>query len=172
MPLPVPREVWLGAFAGAALMGAWALFTRIPPMHVQIGLSRSDMPVPLGYQLSVFPAFGAFVGALGLDILRGDARRTWLPRALLVLSLGLLSVARLTRTLPLSGHALFLFGALAYALGPPPDRDSPLLLALVAPALLVVAWCKLAVWGDPVWFSASAALGTSVGAMLARAARA
>jgi len=43
---------------------------------------------------------------------------------------------------------------------------------LLAPALLVVAWCKLVVWGDPTWFCASAVLGALVGGALARAARA
>lgn len=159
------------ASAVAATLGAWALLSRLEPMHVQIGLSRVDATVPLGYQLSVFPAFGAFVGALALDVARGEERRTWGPRALLVVLLGVLAVARVAGALPLSGHALFLFGALAYEIAPPSDRDSPTVLTLVAPALLVVAWCKLAVWGDPLWLAASAGLGALAGAVLARAAR-
>jgi hypothetical protein len=111
------------------------------------------------------------VGALALDVARGDERRTWGPRALLVASLGLLAVARLAGALPLRGHALFLFGALAYEIAPPSDRDSTAVLTLVAPALLVVAWCKLVVWGDPLWLGASAVLGALVGAALARVAR-
>jgi len=172
MTAPVPRAALVLASGAVATVGAWALFTRLEPMNVQVGLSRIDATVPLGYQLSVFPAFGAFVGALVLDVASGDERRTWGPRALLVLSLGLLAVARLAGALPLSGHALFLFGVLGYEIAPPSDRDSTAVLTLLAPALLVVAWCKLVVWGDPIWFCASAVLGALVGGALARAARA
>jgi len=160
------------AFAGLAGLAAWLVFSRLPPMAVRVGFSASDAAVPLGYQLSVFPAFGAFCGALALDVTRGDDRRTWLPRLGLVATIGLLSVARVAGTLPLSGHALFLFAVLGYELAPPTDRDAPLALALVIPSLLVVGWCKLVVWGDPGWFAASAALGAGVGAVLARIARA
>jgi hypothetical protein len=170
--LPPPRAAFVLSSAAVVTFAAWALFARLAPMHVQIGLSHVDATVPLGYQLSVFPAFGAFMGALALDVVRGDQRRTWGPRALLIASLGLLAVARLTGALPLSGHACFLFGALAYEIAPPSDRDSTAVLTLVAPALLVVAWCKLVVWGDPLWLGASAVLGALVGGALARAARA
>ncbi len=166
------RLLILAAFAAASTAIAWVVFTRLSPMHVLVGTQRTDATVPLGYQLSVFPAFGAFVGGLALDVGRGEARRSWGPRALLVGSLGLLAVARLAGAVPLSGHGLFLCGATAYALGPPPDRDATTTLALVAPALMVVAWCKLVVWGDPLWLGASAVLGALVGAGLARAARA
>lgn len=155
-----------------ATTAAWVAFSRLPPMPARIGWAAIETPVPLGYQLSVFPAFGAFLGALALDMLRGDARRTWLYRGLLVTSVGLLSVARLAGLLPLSGHALFLFAMLGYEVAPPSDRDSTTCLALVVPALLVVVWCKLVVWGDPIWLCASAALGASLGLLLARAARA
>jgi hypothetical protein len=172
MRTPVPRAAWLVGFAGVATAAAWAIFTRMPPLPVRVGTAALGTSVPLGYQLSVFPAFGAFVGALALDGLRGEARRTWLYRGLLVGSIGLLAVARLAGVLPLSGHALFLFGVLGYEVAPPSDRDSTTSLALVVPALLVVAWCKLVVWGDPVWFCTSAVLGAALGAVLARAARA
>jgi hypothetical protein len=172
MRSPVPRAAWLVLFAGAATATAWVLFTRLPPIPVRVGTATLGGSVPLGYQLSVFPAFGAFLGALVLDGLRGEARRTWLFRALLVASIGLLAIARLAGVLPLSGHACFLFAVLGYEIAPPSDRDSTAALALVVPALLVVAWCKLVVWGDPLWFCASAVLGGAVGAVLARAARA
>lgn len=168
----VPRLAWVLTFAVLAGLLAWAVFSRLPPMIVRVGFSASEATVPLGYQLSVFPAFGAFCGALALDIARADDRRTWLPRVALVAATGLLSVARVAGTLPLSGHALFLFAVLGYELAPPTDRDAPLSLALVIPSLLVVGWCKLVVWGDPLWFSASAVLGTALGAVLARLARA
>jgi hypothetical protein len=171
MTAPVPRAALVLASAAATTLAAWAVFSRLEPMHVQIGLSRVDTTVPLGYQLSVFPAFGAFVGALVLDVTRREERRTWWARALLVGLLGVLAVARVAGALPLSGHALFLFGALAYEVAPPSDRDSVTVLTLVTPALLVVAWCKLVVWGDPLWLGASALLGALVGAALARIAR-
>jgi len=161
------------ALAGAAIatLAAWAVFARMPAMPVRVGPIVTDTMVPLGYQLSVFPAFGAFVGALALDVARGIDRPTWLPRAMLLASTGSLAAARLTGTLPLSGHALFLFGVLAYELAPPSGRDSHVSLALVIPALLVVGWCKLVVWGDPLWLGASAVLGALIGVALARIAR-
>jgi hypothetical protein len=161
------------ALAGAALttVTAWAVFARMPAIPVRVGPIVTDTMVPLGYQLSVFPAFGAFVGALALDLFRGNERPTWLPRAMLLASTGSLAAARLTGTLPLSGHALFLFAMLAYELARPAGRDSHVSLALVIPALLVVGWCKLVVWGDPLWFGVSTVLGVLIGAALARIAR-
>jgi hypothetical protein len=150
---------------------AWAVFAHLPPMAVRVGRTLTDATVPLGYQLSVFPALGAFLAALALDASRGDDRRTWLPRALLVLLTGTLATVRLAGLLPLSGHALFLFAVLGHELAPPTDRDAPLSLALVIPALLVVGWCKLVVWGDPTWTGVSAVVGLGLGAVLARAAR-
>jgi len=72
MTAPVPRAALVLASGAAATLGVWALFARLEPMHVQVGLSRIDATVPLGYQLSVFPAFGAFIGALGLDVASGE----------------------------------------------------------------------------------------------------
>lgn len=167
----VPRVAWVLAFASAALLVAWTVFARLPPMSVRVGRAAIDAVVPLGYQLSVFPAFGAFTGALALDAVRGDDRRTHLPRVALIVLTGLLAVARIGGALPLSGHGLFLFAVLGYELAPPTDRDAPLSLALVIPALLVVGWCKLVVWSDPAWFGLSALLGVALGAALARLAR-
>jgi len=169
---PLPRLAWVLTFAVLAGLLAWAVFSRLPPMVVRVGFAASGATVPLGYQLSVFPVFGAFCGALALDVTRADDRRTWLPRAALVAITGLLSVARIAGTLPLSGHALFLFAVLGYELAPPTDRDAPVSLALVIPSLLVVGWCKLVVWEDPLWFGVSAVLGAAIGVVLARVARA
>jgi hypothetical protein len=168
----IPRTGWVLAAAAASSLIAWAVFGRVEPMRVMVGTVLTEASVPLGYQIAVFPAFGAFVGALTLDVSRAEERRSWVPRALVVASTGALSLARLAGALPLSGHALFLFALLGYEIAPPSDRDANLSLALVLPALLVVGWCKLVVWGDPVWFAASAALGLAVGVLLARAARA
>lgn len=181
-----PHQHWrplFGSLRGAtALLGAafataaaWAAFAQMPPMPVRVGHVILETTVPLGYQLSVFPAFGAFLAALALDVARGDDRRTWVPRALLLASTGLLATARLMGALPLSGHGLFLFAALAYELAPPPGRDAQdahVSLSLAIPGLLVVGWCKLVVWGDPLWFGVSAVLGTLIGVALARVARA
>ncbi|HEY1695259.1 MAG TPA: hypothetical protein VGG39_23990 [Polyangiaceae bacterium] len=167
----MPRPAWLLAFAVAAALAAWAVFAHLPPMPVRVGRAAIDAVVPLGYQLSVFPAFGAFAGAVLLDALRGDDRPTLLPRAALVVVTSLLALGRLGGALPLSGHTLFLFAVLGYELAPPTDRDAPLSLALVIPALLVVGWSKLVVWSDPAWFGASALAGLVLGAALARAAR-
>jgi hypothetical protein len=167
----VPRTAWVLGAASAALLVAWAVFARLPPMSVRVGRAAVDAVVPLGYQLSVFPAFGAFVGALALDAVRGDDRPTLLPRAGLVVLTGMLAVARIGGALPLSGHGIFLFAVLGYELAPPTDRDAPASLALVIPALLVVGWCKLVVWSDPAWFGLSAVVGCALGAALARVAR-
>jgi len=88
MRTPVPRAAWLVGFAVAATAAAWAIFAHLPPLPVRVGTAALGASVPLGYQLSVFPAFGAFVGALALDCVRGEARRTWLFRAALVGSIG------------------------------------------------------------------------------------
>jgi hypothetical protein len=170
----------LGCAAVAGVL-AWAAFSRIAPMPVRVGLAVRGGTVPLGYQVSVFPAFGAFLGALALDVARRHDRRSWIPRALLVACTSLLALSRLAGALPLSGHALFLFAVLGYDLAPPtadraaasaPASQAVVSLALVIPSLLVVGWCKLVVWQDPLWFSASAVLGLALGGMLARAARA
>ena len=166
-----PRTSWIVAGALLAAAAAWVVFSRMPPMPVRVGRYVTDATVPIGYQLSVFPAFGGFLAALAVDVARGRDRRSWLPRALLVALTGTLSIARLTGALPLSGHALFLLAALAYELTPPTGRDAQVSLALVIPALLVVGWCKLVVWGDPLWFGASALLGCAIGVALARTAR-
>jgi hypothetical protein len=168
---PLPRTGLLLVFSAVVTAVAWAAFARLAAMPVRLGMSAVDAAVPLGYQVSVFPVFGAFVGALALDVARAEARRTWLPRLLLVGTLCSLATARVAGALPLSGHALLLFGVLAYAITAPADRDAHVLAALAAPALLVVAWCKLVVWGDPGWFGASAVLGAVAGAVVARIAR-
>jgi hypothetical protein len=169
---PVPRIAWVLGSAALAVLVAWAVFASVPPMAVHVGRSITGAVVPLGYQLSVFPAFGAFLGALALDFARGDDRRALLSRTALVGITGVLAVVRIAGAIPLSGHALFLFAVLGYELAPPADRDAHVSLALVIPALLVVGWCKLVVWEDPAWFGASAVLGGLLGAALARAARA
>jgi hypothetical protein len=172
LPRHVPRLAWALAGAAAACALATAYFVRVEPMHVMVGRTMTAASVPLGYQLSVFPALGAFVAMLALDLARGEHRRTWPWRALLVAATGTLAAARLTGALPLGGHAIFLFAVLGYELAPPTDRDSQGVLGLVMPGLLVVGWCKLVVWSDPVWFAASAAIGLGLGAVLARLARA
>lgn len=168
---PLPRTAVLLTLSAGATAAAWVVFAHLPAMPVRIGMSAVDAAVPLGYQVSVFPAFGAFVAGLAMDVAHARARRTWLPRLLLLGLLCALAVARVAGALPLSGHALFLFGVLSFAVTAPADRDAHVLAALAAPALLVVAWCKLVVWGDPAWFGASAVLGATAGAVLARIAR-
>jgi hypothetical protein len=176
---PVPRGAWLLAGAAVATALACAVFASMPPMQVHVGRAVMSTTVPIGYQLSVFPAFGAMLASIVLDLGGRDGAdparrarlRTSVARALLVAITGGLSVARLAGALPLSGHALFLFAALAYALVPPTDRDAPVVLGTAIPALLVVGWSKLVVWGDPVWFGVSAVLGTAIGAALARVSR-
>jgi hypothetical protein len=173
---PVPRAAWLLAGAAVATALACAVFASMPPMPVRVGRAVMSTTVPIGYQLSVFPAFGVMLASMVLDLGRaGHADRaqvrTVVARALLVAVTGGLSVARIAGALPLSGHALFLFAALGYALVPPTDRDAPLVLGTAIPALLVVGWSKLVVWGDPMWFGVSAVLGAAIGAALARVAR-
>jgi hypothetical protein len=169
---PIPRLAWVLTVATLTSLTAWMVFSQVPPLAVRVGGAVTNAFVPLGYQLSLFPAFGALLGALALDIARGDDRRTWGPRAALFACTGLLGIARLAGAVPLSGHAVFLFAVLGYELAPPTDRDAHVSLVLVIPALLVVGWYKLAVWGDSPWFCVSALLGVSLGAVLARIARA
>src|SRR5271155_5206887 len=68
---PVPRLPWGLTFSVLPGLLAWPVFSRLPPMVVRVGFAASGATVPLGYQLSVFPAFGAFCGALALDLTRG-----------------------------------------------------------------------------------------------------
>jgi hypothetical protein len=166
----VPRAVWLLAGAALATAVACAVFASMPPMRVHVGRAVMSTTVPIGYQLSVFPAFGAMLASIVLDLGRGTLRSA-IVRGVLVAVTGGLSVARIAGALPLSGHALFLFAAVSYALFPPADRDAPVVLGTAIPALLVVGWSKLVVWGDPGWFAASALIGAVVGVALARLSR-
>jgi hypothetical protein len=167
---PLTRAFWLLAGAAAATALACAVFAALPPMPVRVGRAVLATNVPLGYQLSVFPAFGVMLASLALDLVRGPARGA-AAKAALVGVTGFLSVARIAGALPLSGHAMFLFAAASYVVSPPADRDAPVLLSAAIPALLVVGWSKLVVWGDPAWFAASAVLGAGIGAALARVSR-
>jgi hypothetical protein len=167
-PWRIPGVLAAAAIATAA---AWAIIARLPPMTVRVGVGAIASTVPLDYQLSVFPTFGAFAGALALDVVCGQERRSVLPRVALLAVTSLAALSRLAGQTPLSGHALFLFAAIAYEVAPPAEGDAPVSLALVIPALLVVGWYKLVVWGDGPWFAASAVLGLALGAALARAAR-
>jgi hypothetical protein len=164
--------LWAIAAAGAATAIAWVVFSRLPPMPVRIGSASIDALVPTQYQVSVFPAFAAFVALLAIDVARGRAQKTWWPRAALVAVTGALAIVRLGGAIPISGHALFLGAALAYALAPPVDRAAHVLVAAVIPGLLVTGWYMLVVWGDGGWFAASLALGAAIGALLARRGRA
>jgi hypothetical protein len=166
------RTAWILAAASASTALAWLALEPTQAAEVQIGDTLTKASVLRGYQLSVFPALGAFVGALALDASRAQDPRSLRPRAVLVASAVLLSIGRLAGALPLCGHALALFAILGYELAPPSSRDAHLSLALAVPALLVVGWCKLVVWGDPAWFGLSAALGLAIGTWLARRARA
>jgi hypothetical protein len=133
--------------------------------------------VPAHYQASVFPAFVWFAGSLGLDMLKRRDRRTWVPRAALLASTGLLATARLGGALPLSGHAVFLAAVIGYALAPPralkwPAASEAPAAWLAAPGLAITAWYKLALWNDPGWLTASIVTGGAIGFSCARWARA
>jgi hypothetical protein len=185
--------LWAIVAAGAATVVAWVVFSRLPPMPVRMGSVSIDALVPTQYQVSVFPAFAAFVALLAIDVARAQARHTWAPRAALVAVTGVFALVRLSgaegarvlgsgaegvrvlgsgSAIPISGHALFLGAALAYALAPPVDRSAHVIVAVVIPGLLVTGWYKLVVWGDGAWFAASLVLGAAMGALLARRARA
>jgi hypothetical protein len=167
------RTAWACAAALVSTLLAWVAFGPAAQAHVLVGRAVADASILLGYQLSVFPVLGAFAGALAIDAARGENRRSFVPRALLIASSGVLGLVRATGALPVSGHAFFLLAVIGYELAPPgSNRDADVSLALALPALLVVGWCKLVVWGDPAWFGLSAALGLGVGAWLARWARA
>jgi hypothetical protein len=170
-PRPVARPAWLLGAALLAAAVAWWVVTTLPPMHVRVGGHPTRELVPPVYQMSVFPAFAAFVAALALDALGGHDSRTWRPRAALVLATGMLAIVRLGGWVPFSGHGLFLAAVLAYEVTRPAAPDAHVLVALVVPGLLVAGWYKLVVWGDPWWFVASLAAGAALGVVLARRAR-
>jgi hypothetical protein len=152
----------LAALAGA---GAYGWFASRPAMNVRVGLQEIDKVVPVHYQASAFPAFGLFAGALALDAVRGRARSTLVPRAVLIGLTGAIALLRLDARVPLSGHAVFLAAMLAHELGARSETRSPLGSALAGAGLGVTAWYKLVVWDDAGWFSASVAVGLAIGAV-------
>jgi hypothetical protein len=172
-PEPMSRSVERMAALALAAAGtavAWVAFSRLS-FPVRVGTESIAKTAPVVYQVSAFPAFCTFVALFAVDVLRKRDRRTWAARAALLAATSALALVRLHGDVPVSGHALFLFAALAYELIVPVDAEAPLVVAMIIPGLLVTGWYKLAVWGDAGWFAASAVAGCALGALLGRAAR-
>lgn len=155
------RVRWAATIAGAAVLGvgSWLWFASRPGMPVLVGTRQLAELVPAHYQACVFPAFGALIGLIGLDLVQRSGG-SWRGRAMVVAVTSALSVLRLLGWLPMSGHALFLSAAMVHERATP-DRDRVWLFAI--PGLGVTAWYKLAVWDDPLWFVVSCAAGALVG---------
>lgn len=157
------RELgFIGTCALAAAAASWIVFASLPASRVMVGTHTIDSVVPLHYQASVFPAFGAYCGALALDLVAGD-RSIWLGRVVLVVAVVGLVVVRLTGHIGLSGHAV---GCAALGMESMAGRrrsESGVVLALAAMGLAVTGWYKLGIWGDPGWFLLSVATGAAVG---------
>lgn len=140
-----------------------------PAAPVLIGTRPIPLSVPPDYQVSVFPAFGAWAATLALDAARGGP--AWRARALLLVATSALAVLRLLALIPVSGHALFAGAVLGHELCAPRAQRTPLALSLAAVCLAWTAWYKLVVWGDPGWFAASTLGGAALGLALARRKR-
>jgi hypothetical protein len=155
-------ERWFG-LAGAAtaalLAGGW--FGSRPPMPVRVGCREIGEGVPVGYQVAVFPAFGALAAQGLLDAMAGRGG----GRLALLAVTSAAAAARLTGLSPVSGHALFLAAALGHELGH--DDPAPYVVPLAAGALAITVAHKLR-WGDVVGCVTASVAGAIVGAATLR----
>ncbi|MEP7012083.1 MAG: hypothetical protein ABJC13_17295 [Acidobacteriota bacterium] len=124
---------------------------------------------PYWYMLLAFPVLGPLVAdLLDLYISLGFARPT-LELGFQIGLIVLLSSARLSALLPVSGHSLlvsyFIFRRLLLPANP--RGRSALELAFAVAAFAAIAYPKLAWWSDPVTLCA----GIALGALLAASSR-
>ena len=152
------------AGAGLLTLAATAVFLLSPPEPVLIGWQPGELLVPWYYQVSVFPAFGLFAGALVSDRLTRRARASWLSRALLLGSTSAMATLRLLAWLPVSGHAVFLCAMLTHQLGAPKAARAPLGLPLVLAGLAITLIHKV-LWRDIWWCLFSVVVGILLGAV-------
>jgi hypothetical protein len=155
----------LSAIGGASIatFAGTAWFWAHPPMHVLVGSETIDALVPVHYQASAFPAFGAMVAAVLLALWERRAERRDRVRAALLLSCSIVAAARLLVTIPLSGHVVFLTAALVFERWLHVSKRVPFAWLLACAGIVVTAWYKLAVWDDYAWFAMSGVVGVAMG---------
>ncbi|MBI5534975.1 MAG: hypothetical protein HY898_19765 [Deltaproteobacteria bacterium] len=148
-----------GLASGAA---AWVVFASLPATRVLVGTRAIDAVVPVHYQVTVFPAFGAYCAALAMDVARRERARV-IGRALLVAAVVALAVVRLAGQVGLSGHAVCCAAVAVESLASRQRSEWVLVVLLAMAGLAVTGWYKLWIWGDPVWFVVSVATGAAIG---------
>jgi len=148
--------------AAAATAGGWVWFASRFPSRVMVGTQAIGAWVPPHYQASVLPVFGAYVGALGIDLVSGN-RTAWVGRAGLVGIVSTIAGLRLSGWIGLSGHAVCCAALAAESMVRWKRTESGLVVALAVIGLVVTGWYKLGVWGDRGWFFASVAVGVGLG---------
>ena len=159
--------------------GAWlALQDPIPVVRVTTPLPEG---APFWYMILAFPILGLLLSDL-LDLYTSEGvTRSTIELGFHIGLIIVLSSARLTFHLPLSGHSLlvsyFIFRRLL--LGPVSRGQSAIEVWLAVGVLAAIAYPKLAWWSDPVTLFAGIALGALLavfsrwiaGTPLARTAR-
>lgn len=159
----------LSVVCGVTFSGVIWLWLVGPIPVVRVTTVTSEI-VPFWYSLSAFPVLGFLLAdVMGLAI---SEKRLGLAAEALAMALlvTIVSQARLSLHLPLSGHAL-LFGYVLVrrVLVPFPSRLSRTVeLVVTAILLAVVGFVKVAWWSDAI----TPAVGIAVGVVLAGLSRA
>lgn len=166
----ITERVFIWGGAVAAGLGAYKYFSSVPAMKVLRGFEELPEKVSPLYQASVFPAFAAEVLGAVMDLTKKQ-HATFVGRVFVVLSTGALSVVRLKKLLPLSGHVLFLVSSIVFEVGLPAPRRTPAVLPLATGALLLVAYYKVVHWDDLTWSLVSTAVAIPIGVIGALIAR-
>ena len=148
--------------------GLWLHFTG--PLPVVRVTTRTDEFVPFWYMLTAFPVLGMLCADI-VDALRARDYRSCAILAIATCGIVALSAGRLSLHLPISGHALVIGYVLSLRLV---RRSNPLALAellVSAGFLVVIAYPKLMMWGDPITLGVGIGLGVLFAAVTLAATR-
>lgn len=156
----------LGIVVACTLAGwVWlALQDPIPVIRITTPLAET---APFWYMLLAFPILGLLVADL-FDLYRSEGiSRSTVELALQIALIVLLSSARLSARLPLSGHSLLVsyFVARRFLLPSLPPGLSRAELWLGLGVLAAVVYPKLFWWSDPVTLLTGMALGAALAAV-------
>jgi hypothetical protein len=164
----LPHDRWslifrLGVVIACTLAGwIWlALQNPIPVISVTTPLAET---APFWYMLLAFPILGLLMADLP-DLYRSEGfSRLTMELAFQIIWIVLLSSARLSVRLPLSGHILLVsyFVARRFLLPSLPSGLSRAELWLGLGALAAIAYPKLFWWNDPVTLLTGMALGAAL----------
>jgi hypothetical protein len=134
----------------------WLHFTG--PLPVVKVTTPTDEFVPFWYMVTAFPVLGMLSADI-VDSLRTRDYRASAVLAMATCSITALSAGRLSLHLPISGHALVIGYVVALRFV---RRSGPLALAellVSAGFLMVIAYPKLVMWGDPITLGVGLGLG-------------